>query len=241
MLARTPRRPCAGVTHSVSTCDGCSTRPWNACDVRPSNFAVVWWFALMLDPMILETLQRLHAAACAGDDPEPNAMNVATADRDGHVHSRMVLLKTLDARGLTFFTHYASDKGTQIAANPRVALCLLWKYLRPAAQVRIEGRAAPLPADESDAYFATRERLSQLGAWASMQSRTLPDRGELERRIAEFDRRFAGRDVPRPDEWGGYRVVPDMVEFWYAGEHRWNERERWEIVDGAWRKRALYP
>jgi len=196
---------------------------------------------LVFDPTILETLQRLHAAALASGDPEPNAINVATVDSGGRVHSRMVLLKTIDERGLTFFTRYDSDKGAQLAANPRAALCLHWKRLDPAAQVRIEGRAEKLPVAESDAYFATRERLSQLGAWASLQSRTLPDRAALERRVAEFEHKFAGREVPRPAEWGGYRVVPDLVEFWYAGAHRWNERERWEFVDGEWRKRQLYP
>jgi len=195
----------------------------------------------MLNPAILETLQRLHAAALASGDPEPNAMNIATADAGGRVHSRMVLLKTLDERGLTFFTHYASDKGAQLEANPRIAVCLYWKQLDPAAQVRIEGRAEKLPTAESDAYFATRERLSQLGAWASLQSQTLPARGALDARIAEFDRKFADRDVPRPAEWGGYLVVPEMVEFWYAGEHRLNERHRWEFVEGAWRERLLYP
>lgn len=194
-----------------------------------------------LNETILETLQRLWDAARAGGDPEPNAMTVATTDVDGGVHVRVVLLKTLDKRGLTFFTHYHSDKGAQLEANPRGALCLHWKRLDPQTQVRIEGRVEKLPPAESDAYFATRERLSQLGAWASLQSRTLPERAVLEQRIAEFERRFARRDVPRPAEWGGYRVVPDMVEFWYAGAHRWNERERWELRDGEWQKRLLYP
>lgn len=195
----------------------------------------------MLNPVILETLQRLHAAALASDDPEPNAMNVATADQDGRVHSRMLLLKTLDERGLTFFTDYEGDKGAQLDANPCIALCLHWKQLDPAAQVRIEGRAEKLPPEESDAYFATRARLSQLGAWASLQSQTLPDRAMLEQRVAEVDRRFTGGPVPRPAKWGGYLVVPDMVEFWYAHEHRLNERHRWELVDGEWRERLLYP
>jgi pyridoxamine 5'-phosphate oxidase len=195
----------------------------------------------MLNPTILETLQRLLAAARASGDPEPDAMNVATADPDGRVHSRMVLLKTLDERGLTFFTDYEGDKGRQLAANPRIALCLHWKQIDPAAQVRIEGRAERLPAAESDAYFATRERLSQLGAWASLQSQTLPDRATLEQRVAEVERQFAERPVPRPAKWGGYLVVPEMVEFWYAHEHRLNERHRWEFVEGAWHKRMLYP
>ncbi len=168
-------------------------------------------------------------------------MTMATADPDGRVHARMVLLKTFDERGLTFFTRYDSDKGVQLDANPHVALCLHWKHMQPAAQVRIEGHAEKLPANESDAYFATRERLSQLGAWASLQSRTLPDRGDLDRRVAEFEHRFSGSNVPRPAEWGGYRVVPDLVEFWHAGEHRWNQRERWELTGGEWRSRLLYP
>lgn len=195
----------------------------------------------MLNDAILVALQQLHAAACASGDPEPNAMTVATASPDGRVHARVVLLKALDARGLTFYTHYRGDKGVQLAANPHIALCFHWKRLSPATQVRIEGRAEPLPAAESDAYFASRERLSQLGAWASLQSQTLPGRGVLEARIAAFEQKFAGQPVPRPAEWGGYRVLPDMVEFWRAGEHRWNERERWELGDGIWRKRLLYP
>ena len=195
----------------------------------------------MLNPTILETLKRLYAAALASDDPEPTAMNIATADPDGRVHSRMVLLKTLDERGLTFFTDYEGDKGRQLADNPRVALCLHWKHVEPAAQVRIEGHAEKLPPEESDAYFATRPRLSQLGAWASLQSRTLPDRATLERRLAEVDRQFTERSVTRPAKWGGYLVVPDMVEFWYAHEHRLNERHRWDLVGGAWRERLLYP
>ena len=194
-----------------------------------------------LDSTILETLQRLRTAALASDDPEPNAMNIATADSGGRVHSRMVLLKTLDERGLTFFTDYEGDKGRQLADNPHVALCLHWKRLDPAVQVRIEGRVEKLPQAESDAYFATRARLSQLGAWASLQSQTLPDRATLEQRVAEVDRRFTGHPVPRPAKWGGYLVVPDMVEFWYAHEHRLNERHRWELVDGEWRERLLYP
>ncbi len=194
-----------------------------------------------LDPEILATLERLQADARASGDIEPDAMAVATADPDGRVHVRMVLLKHIDARGVTFFTHYHGDKGRQLEANPRVALCLHWKRLAVQTQVRIEGRAEKLTAVESDAYFATRERLSQVGAWASLQSQTLPDRATFDARIAEFERRFEGRGVPRPDEWGGYRVVPDMVEFWQAGAHRWNQRERWEPDAGHWCKRLLYP
>ena len=194
-----------------------------------------------LDAVILDTFTRLHAAALASGDPEPDAMNVATADADGRVHSRIVLLKTFDAHGLTFVTQYRSDKGAQLAAHPQAALSLQWKRLEPAVEVRVEGRVERWPAAESDAYFAGRERLSQLGAWASLQSQTLEDRSVLDARIHEFERKFAGQPVPRPPEWGGYRVRPDMVEFWHAGGQRWNERERCEVVDGAWRKRLLYP
>lgn len=195
----------------------------------------------MLSPAILETLRRLHAAACDAGDPEANAMTVATADPSGRVHARMVLLKAFDERGLTFFTNYESDKGAQLAANSWIALCLHWKQPFPQAQVRVEGRAEKMPTAESDAYFATRERFSQLGAWASKQSQTMSEHAELDRRVAEFEHRFAGREVPRPPYWGGYRVEPDLVEFWYAGEHRWNRRERWELTDGAWAMRLLYP
>lgn len=168
-------------------------------------------------------------------------MTVATADRSGRVHARMVLLKHFDERGLTFFTNYDSDKAAELEANPSIALCLHWKHSVPQTQVRVEGGAERLSSADSDAYFATRERLSQLGAWASMQSRVMADRAELDHRVAEFERRFEGREVPRPPYWGGYLVVPDRVEFWYAGLHRWNQRERWERGAGGWTKRLLYP
>lgn len=195
----------------------------------------------MLDPAILDTFRSLHTAACASGDADPDAMTVATAGADGRVHARMVLLKTFDARGFTFFTRYDSDKGAQLDANPRIALCLHWKRLAPPAQVRIEGRAEKLTAAESDDYFATRERLSQIGAWASLQSRPLADRGVLDQRIAAVEAEYANRGIPRPAEWGGYRVVPDLVEFWHAGAHRWNERERWDLTDARWCRRLLYP
>lgn len=194
-----------------------------------------------LNTTILQTLRRLHASACESGDPEPNAMTVATASLDGRVHARVVLLKAIDERGLTFFTRYDGDKGAELEANPRVATCLHWKRLDPVTQVRVEGRAEKLPPAESDAYFATRERPRQLGAWASLQSRTLPNRALLEERIREVERRFEGGEIPRPPEWGGYLIVPDLVEFWYSGAHRWNERERWELAGGEWKMRLLYP
>lgn len=195
----------------------------------------------MLNAEILETLRGLIEQARRNGDPEPGAVNLATAGPDGKVSARMVLLKQVDERGLSFFTDYRSEKAEAIAAHAQVALTLHWKHLRPAAQVRVEGMVEKLDADESDAYFATRVRLSQIGAWASDQSRTLPDRALLERKVADCEREFADREVPRPPHWGGYRVVPDMVEFWHAHEHRLNERVRWELRGGEWISRLLYP
>jgi pyridoxamine 5'-phosphate oxidase len=195
----------------------------------------------MLNLEILATLRSLIDEARRNGDPEPGAVNVATVGADGKVSARMVLLKHVDERGFTFFTDYRSEKALAIEAHPQVALTLHWKHLQPAAQVRVEGRAEKLGAEESDVYFATRARLSQLGAWASEQSGTLPDRKLLEQRVEQCEREFADREIPRPPHWGGYRVIPDMVEFWYAHVHRLNERERWELIDGAWRKRLLYP
>ena len=195
----------------------------------------------MLNREILGTLRDLLERARSNGDPEPGAMNVATAGEDGRISARMVLLKHVDERGLTFFTDYRSEKAQAIAAHPQLALTFHWKHLKPAAQVRVEGVAEKLGAQESDAYFATRVRLAQLGAWASEQSRTLPSREVLENRVEEREREFAGREVPRPPHWGGYRVIPDMVEFWYAHEHRLNERVRWDLIDGEWKRRFLYP
>lgn len=195
----------------------------------------------MLNLEILAVLRNLIDEARRNGDPEPGAVNVATVGGDGKVSSRMVLLKHVDERGFTFFTDYRSEKAQAIEAHSQIALTLYWKHLQPAAQVRIEGRAEKLDAQESDVYFATRARLSQLGAWASEQSSALPDRKLLEHRVEQREHEFAGREIPRPSHWGGYRVVPDMIEFWYAHVHRLNERERWDLVDGEWRKRLLYP
>lgn len=195
----------------------------------------------MLNLEILATLRNLIDEARRSGDQEPGAVNVATVGADGKVSARMVLLKHVDERGFTFFTDYRSEKARAIEAHAQIALTLHWKHLQPAAQVRIEGRAEKLSAEESDVYFATRARLSQLGAWASEQSGTLPDRKLLEARVEQREQEFADREIPRPPHWGGYRVAPDMVEFWYAHVHRLNERMRWELVEGGWRKRLLYP
>lgn len=195
----------------------------------------------MLIPDILDTLRSLLDEATAASDPEPTAMTLATADGAGRVSARVVLLKGMDERGLRFFTNYESDKGAQLQAHPQLALCLHWKTLRDGVQVRVEGRSERLPAAESDAYFATRARMSQIGAWASLQSQTLPDRDTFEQRVQHYEREFEGREVPRPPHWGGMLVVPDMVEFWYGAQYRLHDRVRWELRDGQWQRRSLYP
>jgi len=195
----------------------------------------------MLTPDILDTFQGLLDEAKASGDREPTAMNLATADASGRVHSRIVLLKGIDAHGLRFHTNRESAKGQEMAEHPQVALCLHWKQIREGVQVRFEGRVQFLDDAESDAYFASRPRGSRIGAWASRQSQTLPDRATFEERVAHYEAEFEGRDVPRPPHWGGYLMQPDRVEFWYGARYRLHER--FVHTDGgtAWSSRMLYP
>jgi pyridoxamine 5'-phosphate oxidase len=172
--------------------------------------------------------------------PNPNAMTLATIDPDGRPSARIVLLKSIDARGAVFFTNYESRKGAALAAHPRAALLLHWDSLN--RQVRIEGSVTMTSVAESDAYFATRPRESQLGAWASDQSRPAPDRAELDRRFREAEQRFAGRDVPRPPHWGGYRVSLDAIEFWQGHPARLHDRIVYSPDGrGGWTARRLFP
>lgn len=189
----------------------------------------------------IATLSRLLAEATAAGDPEPGAMTLATVAATGRVSSRIVLLKGLGDDGLRFFTNYESAKAEQLAAHDQAALGFHWKTLADQVQVRVEGHVGRLDAADSDAYFATRPRLSQIGAWASLQSQTLPARDVFEARIAEVERRFDGIDVPRPAHWGGYVLAPDLFEFWYGARYRWHERQRYELQRGAWTRRQLYP
>ena len=168
-------------------------------------------------------------------------MNLATMQGDGRVSSRIVLLKAFDTRGLVFYTNLESDKGRQLQAHPRAALCFHWKHLRDGVQARFEGTVSQVDDAEADAYFATRPRESQLGAWASLQSQTLPDRATFEQRFAEAEHRFASTPVPRPPHWSGLRVKPELVEFWYGAAFRLHERHRHEWQSGAWTERLLYP
>jgi pyridoxamine 5'-phosphate oxidase len=169
----------------------------------------------------------------------PNAMSLSSVGADGSPASRMVLLSSHDRRGFVFHTNFESRKGEEISAVPRVALLFWWESLN--RQVRIEGTAARTDAGESDAYFAGRPHEARIGAWASLQSRPLPNRETLEERIREVAARFRGNPVPRPPHWGGFRVVPSSFEFWSGGEHRLHERTRFDLSPGGWTVMKLYP
>ena len=192
-----------------------------------------------VDPDPLAQFERWFAEAVAAGVPEPNAMGVSTVGPDGAPSVRYVLLKGVDERGFQFFTNYGSRKGREIEGNPHVALVFRWFAL--ARQVTVAGSARRLPDEESDAYFATRPRGSQLGAWASPQSEVLADRRELEARWAEVEARFAGRDVPRPPHWGGYLVVPARVELWQGRENRLHDRVRYLWQGSRWQVDRLAP
>ncbi len=168
-------------------------------------------------------------------------MTLATPGEGDRVSARIVLLKGVDERGFRFFTNYDSAKGAQLAARPRAALCFHWKLLGGGVQVRIEGAVERLSAQESDAYFATRARGSQLGAWASLQSQPLADRAEFEARLTEVERRFADAPVPRPPHWGGFVVEPDRIEFWYGADFRLHERQLYRREGGVWSRGMVYP
>jgi pyridoxamine 5'-phosphate oxidase len=191
----------------------------------------------MADPFTL--FDEWFAEAREKELNDPNAMALATASEDGQPHVRMVLLKGHGAAGFVFYTNEESDKGEQLRENPRAALLFHWKTLR--RQVRVEGSVERVAADQTDAYFASRSRDSQLGAWASDQSRPLDMRMTFESRFDELSRRFEGQDVPRPPHWGGYRVIPDRIEFWSDRPHRLHERRLFARDGDAWTEGLLYP
>ena len=191
----------------------------------------------MTDPFAL--FDEWFAEARAAEVNDPEAMALATADSDGRPSVRMVLLKGHGPDGFVFYTNEQSAKGEQLADNPRAALLFHWKGLR--RQVRIEGAVERVPDDQADAYFASRARDSQLGAWASDQSRPLDVRATFEQRFEDVSRRFEGQDVPRPPHWRGYRVIPDRIEFWSDRPHRLHERQLFTLSDGNWSEGLLYP
>jgi pyridoxamine 5'-phosphate oxidase len=193
-----------------------------------------------LDP--LAEFRELLATAQAIDRerlPEPTAMTLATADASGAPSARVVLLKGVDDRGFTFYTNGESRKAREIAENPRVSLCFHWQPIE--WQVRVEGPVERVSDAESDSYFATRPRASQIGAWASLQSAPLESDEALDARVREMEARFTGRAVPRPAHWGGFRVIPERIEFWHGRAFRLHERRVFERRAAGWTMHRLFP
>jgi pyridoxamine 5'-phosphate oxidase len=191
----------------------------------------------MKDPCL--RFQELLERAQREERSDATATALATSGVDGRPSVRMVLLKEADSRGFVFYTNYGSRKARELEERPSAALCWHWPTL--AVQVRVEGTVERLAPEESDAYFATRPRHSQVGAWASIQSAPLVGRPWLLARFLREALRFAGRAVPRPPHWGGYRVKPERIEFWYNQVYRLHDRIVYERVDGAWRTQRLFP
>jgi pyridoxamine 5'-phosphate oxidase len=193
-----------------------------------------------VDPDPIVQFSRWFEQARASELLEPNAMTLATSAADGWPSARVVLLKEVDGRGFVFFTDYRSRKSAELIANPRAALVFLWKELE--RQVRIQGEVTEISREESDAYFQTRPRGSQLGAWASHQSAELPDRSTLEQAVEEVSARFGEGLIPLPPHWGGYRLAPRELEFWQGRENRLHDRIRYRLTsDGAWEVARLSP
>ena len=179
------------------------------------------------------------AEARASEPNDPEAMALATADDQVFPSVRMVLLKGYGPDGFIFYTNQRSRKGEELAANPHAALLFHWKSLR--RQVRVEGPITNIPSEQADAYFASRSRDSQLGAWASNQSWSLPDRAEFEKRYEDMRAKFEGEEVPRPPHWGGFRVMPETIEFWSDRPHRLHERRLFSRGAEGWSEGLLYP
>ena len=193
---------------------------------------------LAADPVV--QFRAWFAQALAADPTDANAMTLASADREGRPSARIVLLKGVDERGFVFFTNYESRKGRDLAENPQAALVFFWPLLD--RQVRVEGRVERTSREESAAYFKSRPLRARVGAWVSRQSRVLPGREELEREVAQAEERFADGEVPLPDFWGGFRLVPAVVELWQGRPSRLHDRFRYErAAAGGWRVERLSP
>jgi len=192
------------------------------------------------DPSPLSQFSRWYNEAADGQLHEPGAMTLATAQLDGTPSARIVLLRGFDNRGFEFYTNYQSRKGDELAANPRAALVLYWEALQ--RQIRIEGRVEKVSSEESDAYFQKRPFGHRLGALISPQSRLIPGRAFLEKRLEQLMQEFTGKEVPRPPNWGGYRVVPHTIEFWQGRPNRLHDRLRYrQAEDGSWTIERLAP
>ena len=218
------------------------TNPTPLIPPSPGAFAAGQPVPELADPMLL--FEAWLAEAGRTEPNDPNAMTLATSTPDGRPSARMVLLKGLDPagagqRGFVFYSNLGSRKAVELAANPHAALLFHWKSLR--RQVRVEGTVHPVPPEEADAYYATRARVSRLGAWASEQSRPLPSRATLQDRVAALEAEYPGEDIPRPPHWSGFRLLPEALEFWQDMPYRLHDRRTYARAGGGWTVGALYP
>jgi pyridoxamine 5'-phosphate oxidase len=171
--------------------------------------------------------------------PDPSAMALGTVDLDGRPSVRIVLLKAYDERGFVFYTNYEGRKGRELLARPQAALCIYWAPID--VQVRVEGSVTKVADEEADAYFATRARMSQIGAWASRQSAPLENPEALDERVSKYEKKFDGKKVPRPSHWSGFRVQPERIEFWKGKPNRLHERHLYTRAGNGWKIETLYP
>ncbi|NTX05068.1 pyridoxamine 5'-phosphate oxidase [Myxococcus sp. CA051A] len=194
---------------------------------------------MLIPPDPIQRFSDLFERAKQAIPVDPNAVVVATVGADGRPSARVVLLKDFDSRGFVFFTNHESRKGRELLAHPFAALCFYWQPLEE--QVRVEGRVEVVSDEEADAYFKSRARGSQVGAWASLQSQRLGSRDELETRVEDVEKRYAGAEVPRPPHWSGFRVVPDRIEFWHSRQSRLHDRHVYLREPDGWHAQMLYP